>query len=95
MLCLDYPQRLARVRGTHMMVKPKSWSGLLFAESNNHFSASRALHVNVGRLVLARRRVHVDAERTFFVHLDHAAIYNPSLGYVHSPTEECLTKVCC
>ena len=41
-------------------------------EPNDHLSSSRALHVNMGRLMLSRRRVDVDSERTLLVYLHHA-----------------------
>jgi hypothetical protein len=61
-LCLNDPQRLARICGTHVVVQPQGRSGLLVAEPHHDFTASCALHVDVGRLVLARRRVHIDTK---------------------------------
>ena len=87
MLCLNDPQRLARICGTHVVVQPQGWSGLLIAEPHHYFTTSSALYVDVGRLVLARRRIDVGTKRSFLVHLDHAAIYNPTLGYVQIPAE--------
>jgi len=78
-LCLNDPQRIC---GTHVVVQPQGWSCLLIAEPDHDLTASNALHMDMGRLVLARRRVDVDTKCSFLVHFDHAAIYNPTLGYV-------------
>ena len=43
---------------------------LLVAEPHQHFTPSGALNMNVRRLMLARRRVHVDAKGALVEHLD-------------------------
>lgn len=83
MLCLNDPQCLARVCGTHVMVQPHGRCGPLVPEPYHHFATSGALHMDVWWLMFSRRRVDIDAKRALFVHLDQPETYNLTLGYVH------------
>jgi len=65
------PEGLARVCDAHVVVEPERRGRLLIAELDKHFAPSGAFNMNVRRLVLARRRVHVDAKGAVVEHLDH------------------------
>ena len=85
MLCLHHPQGLARIRRGHVVVQPDRRRCPFVSESNHEFTTARALHMNVRRLVFARRCVEVDAEGTFVVHLYHGANLKPSVGLCPAP----------
>jgi hypothetical protein len=55
-----------------MMVLPQRGRRVLVAEPNEYLTAAGAFDVHVRRLVLTRRRVHVDPKGALVVHLDHA-----------------------
>lgn len=99
MLGLDNSKGLTCIRGRHVMVQPDGRRYLLVAESHDELSPACALHVDVRRLVFARRRVDVDAECALVVHLHHVA--NITQRWVASSpagdsmAEECLTLNCC
>jgi hypothetical protein len=67
----DDPERFAGIGRAHVVILPKGRPRLLVTDPNQNLSASRALDMNVRRLMFARRRVDVDAERPFLVYLDH------------------------
>jgi hypothetical protein len=54
-LCLNNPQSLARIRSTHVMVQPQSGHDPFVTQSHHNLAATGALHMDVRRLVLARR----------------------------------------
>jgi hypothetical protein len=67
----DNPERFAGIGRAHVVILPKGRHSLLVTAPNQDLAASRALHMNVWRLMFARRRVDVNAERPFLVDLDH------------------------
>lgn len=76
----DDLERFAGIGRAHVVILPKGGGRFLVTDPNQHLAASRALHMNVRRLMFARRRVDVDSERPFLVDLGHDGKYNPSLG---------------
>jgi hypothetical protein len=80
--CSHHPQSLTRICRGHVVVQPDGRRCSFVSESHHELAATRAFHMNVRWLVFSRRGVDIDAERALVVHLDHAPIYNPALGYV-------------
>jgi hypothetical protein len=93
-------ERLPGVGGTHMVILPEGRRGILITEPNQHLTAARAFNVNVRRLVLPRRRVHVDSKRAILEQFDHDLKLKPNGGIRKScrhgrwVQDCCLTNVC-
>jgi hypothetical protein len=68
--CVSTIRRTSRASAA-LIIQPKRRSRLLVAELHEHFAPSGAFNMNVRWLVLARRRVHVDAKVALVEHLDH------------------------